>query len=960
MKKLFLLDAMALIYRAHFAFQKTPRISSTGMNTSAVFGFANTLLEVLAKEKPTHIGVAFDTPTPTFRHIQFEAYKAQRQAQPEDITIAIPYIKRLCAAMNIPMLIMPGYEADDVIGTIAKRAARGHDDMEIFMMTPDKDYGQLVEERIFMYKPAYMGKGVEVMGITEICERWGIDDVMKVIDILGLMGDASDNIPGIPGIGEKTAQKLIEEYGSVENLIANVDKLKGKQQENVRNFAAQGILSKELATIHCEVPVTFDEEDLKISEVNKESLSLLLDELEFRTLRRRMLGEESGESGGRQSVVSNQPPVQNSKLKAQSSAGQMDMFSNLTPEKKLDIFGSNTDNDVFNTNIESQKSNIHTTVHQYQLVDTPELRQSLIHFMSLQDSICFDTETTNIDAVEAELVGMSFAYRAGEGYYVPVPANQVEAQAIVNEFKEIFENEKIEKIAQNIKYDLMVLTHYGVEMKGKTYDTMLAHYIIEPEKRHGMDILAEDFLNYTPVSIEEIIGKKGVKQGNMRDADLEKVKEYAAEDADITFQLKDKLHPILAQNPSAIQLFEEVEMPLTQVLCDIEMEGVKLDTNFLGAMSKVLEKDMLEVQTIIFELAGQEFNINSPKQLGEILFDKLKLDPKAKKTKTGQYMTGEDILSKLELQNHEIARKILDFRELQKLKSTYVDALPLLISPRTGRIHTSFNQAVTSTGRLSSTNPNLQNIPIRTPRGREIRKAFIPKNDDFLILSADYSQIELRIMAAFAKDESMIEAFNQGRDIHATTAAKVFNVSLDEVTSEMRRKAKTVNFGIIYGVSAFGLAAQIGVSRTEAKELIDNYWKEFPSIKKYMNDAVIIARENGYVETILGRRRYLRDINSQNMVERGFAERNAVNAPIQGSAADMIKIAMIKVNDFIKQEKLQSRIILTVHDELVFDVHKSELELMKTKVNELMINAIPFPVKMETGIGVGLNWLEAH
>ena len=580
--------------------------------------------------------------------------------------------------------------------------------------------------------------------------------------------------------------------------------------------------------------------------------------------------------------------------------------------------------------------------------------------MSLQDAICFDTETTNIDAVEAELVGMSFAYRAGEGYYVPVPANHSEAQAIVDEFKVIFENEKIEKIAQNIKYDLMVLTQYGVEIKGKTYDTMLAHYLIEPEKRHGMDILAEDFLNYTPVSIEEIIGKKGVKQGNMRDADIEKVKEYAAEDADITLQLRDKLHPILAKNPSAIQLFEEVEMPLTQVLCDIEMEGVRLDIDFLAAMSKVLEKDMLEVQTVIFGLAGQDFNINSPKQLGEILFDKLKLDPKAKKTKTGQYMTGEDILSKLELQNHEIARKILDFRELQKLKSTYVDALPQLISPKTGRIHTSFNQAVTATGRLSSTNPNLQNIPIRTARGREIRKAFIPKNDDFLILSADYSQIELRIMAAFAKDESMIEAFNQGRDIHATTAAKVFNVSLDEVTSEMRRKAKTVNFGIIYGVSAFGLAEQIGVSRTEAKELIDNYWKEFPSIKKYMNDAVIIARDNGYVETILGRRRYLRDINSQNMVERGFAERNAVNAPIQGSAADMIKIAMIKVNDFIKQEKLQSRIILTVHDELVFDVHKSELELMKTKVNELMVNAIPFPVKMETGMGVGLNWLEAH
>jgi DNA polymerase I len=954
MKKLFLLDAMALIYRAHFAFQKTPRISSTGMNTSAVFGFANTLLEVLSKEKPTHIGVAFDTPEPTFRHIQFEAYKAQREKQPEDITIAIPYIKRLCAAMNIPMLIMPGYEADDVIGTIAKSAAREHEDMEIFMMTPDKDYGQLVEERIFMYKPAYMGKGVEVLGVKEICAKWGIDDVMKVIDILGLMGDASDNIPGIPGIGEKTAQKLIEEYGSVENLIANVDKLKGKQQENVRNFAAQGILSKELATIHLSVPVDFDELDLQCSEVNKELLSPLLDELEFRTLRRRLLGEEVNS----EQLSVNSKQASTSAKKAVTSSGQIDMFASLAPEKQLDVFSSNTDSE--DTYIEQQKSNIYNTVHQYHLIDTPELRQSLIHFMSLQDAICFDTETTNIDAVEAELVGMSFAYRASEGYYVPVPANQAEAQAIVDEFKVIFENEKIEKIAQNIKYDLMVLTQFGVEVKGKTYDTMLAHYLIEPEKRHGMDILAEDFLNYTPVSIEEIIGKKGVKQGNMRDADIEKVKEYAAEDADITLQLRDKLHPILAQNPSAVQLFEEVEMPLTQVLCDIEMEGVKLDIEFLAAMSKVLEKDMLEVQTIIFGLAGQDFNINSPKQLGEILFDKLKLDAKAKKTKTGQYMTGEDILSKLELQNHEIARKILDFRELQKLKSTYVDALPQLISPKTGRIHTSFNQAVTATGRLSSTNPNLQNIPIRTARGREIRKAFIPKNDDFLILSADYSQIELRIMAAFAKDESMIEAFNQGRDIHATTAAKVFNVSLDEVTSEMRRKAKTVNFGIIYGVSAFGLAEQIGVSRTEAKELIDNYWKEFPSIKKYMNDAVIIARDKGYVETILGRRRYLRDINSQNMVERGFAERNAVNAPIQGSAADMIKIAMIKVNDFIKQEKLQSRIILTVHDELVFDVHKSELELMKTKVNELMVNAIPFPVKMETGMGVGLNWLEAH
>ena len=958
MTKLFLLDAMALIYRAHFAFQKAPRITSKGMNTSAVFGFANTLLEVIAKEKPTHIGVAFDTPEPTFRHIQFEAYKAQREKQPEDITIAIPYVKRLCAAMNIPMLIMPGYEADDVIGTIAKSAVREHDDMVVYMMTPDKDYGQLVEERIKMYKPAYMGKGVEVMGVEEICAKWGIDDVMKVIDVLGLMGDASDNIPGIPGIGEKTAVKLIEEYGSVEGLIANVDKLKGKQQENVRNFAEQGLLSKELATIHLSVPIDFDEIDLQYSEVNKELLSPLLDELEFRTLRRRLLGEEGNSE--QLSVNSEQSRSFSAPKKAVISTGQMDLFGSLIPEKKLELFTEN-DYDTLTSNNEHQttKKNIDTTVHEYHLIDTPELRKNLIHFLSLQDALCFDTETTSVNAVEADLIGMSFAYRAGEAYYVPVPVEKADAQSIVDEFKVIFENENIEKIAQNIKYDLMVLSHYGVSMKGKMYDTMLAHYIIEPEKRHGMDILAEDFLNYTPVSIEELIGKKGVKQGNMRDVDVERVKEYAAEDADITLQLKDKLNPLLAQNPSAVHLFETVEMPLTQVLADIELEGVKLDVDFLAAMSKVLEKDMLEVQTKVFELAGQEFNIGSPKQLGEILFDKMKLDPKAKKTKTGQYMTGEEVLSKLESQ-HEIARKILDFRELQKLKSTYVDALPLLISKRTGRVHTSFNQAVTSTGRLSSTSPNLQNIPIRTPRGREIRKAFIPKNDDFVILSADYSQIELRIMAAFAKDESMIEAFNQGRDIHATTAAKVFNVSLDEVTSEMRRKAKTVNFGIIYGVSAFGLAEQIGVSRTEAKELIDSYWREFPSIKKYMNDAVINARDNQYVETIMGRRRYLRDINSQNMVERGFAERNAVNAPIQGSAADMIKVAMIKINDYIKENKLQSRIILTVHDELVFDAHKSEVELLKEKVHELMITAIDFPVKMDTGIGVGANWLEAH
>lgn len=941
MKKLFLLDAMALIYRAHFAFQKTPRISSKGLNTSAVFGFANTLLEILAKEKPTHLGVAFDTPTPTFRHVQFEAYKAQRQEQPEDITVAIPYVKRLLEAMNIPILLMEGYEADDVIGTLVKKAVREHEDMEIYMMTPDKDYGQLVEERIKMYKPAFMGKGVEILGPQEVCDKWGIESVSQVIDILGLMGDAVDNIPGIPGIGEKTAQKLIAEFGSVENLIANADKLKGKQKENVVNFAQQGLLSKELATILCEVPIEFHEESLRLSEVNKDLLSPLLDELEFRTLRKRLLGEDS-EPVAKEETVS-------AKASKAAAAGQMDLFGGLVSEKPLA---------VTETTLES-KQNIFSTIHQYHAVDTPELRQNLVHFLSLQEAICFDTETTSVDAVEAELVGLAFAYRKGEAFYVPVPADQAQAQAIVDEFRPVLENESIEKIAQNIKYDLMVLQRYGLIVKGKLYDTMLAHYLIEPEKRHNMDILAEDYLNYTPVSIEELIGKKGAKQGNMRDVELEKIKEYAAEDADITLQLKDRLHPILAENVGAVKLFEEVEMPLTQVLADIEMEGVRIDTEFLGNMSKELETDMRIVQDRVFELAGVEFNIGSPKQLGEILFEKLKLDPKAKKTKTGQYMTGEEILSKLESE-HEIAKKILDFRELQKLKSTYVDALPQLVSPSTGRIHTSFNQAVAVTGRLSSTNPNLQNIPIRTPRGREIRKAFIPRNEEFLILSADYSQIELRIMAAFAQDESMIEAFNQGRDIHATTAAKVFNVSLDEVTSDMRRKAKTVNFGIIYGVSAFGLSQQIAISRTEAKEIIDSYWREFPAIKQYMDSAVIKARDTGFCETILGRRRYLRDINAQNMVERGFAERNAINAPIQGSAADMIKVAMIKVNDFIKKEKLRSRMILTVHDELVFDAHRDELDLLKERVNDLMIHAIDFPVKMETGMGVGQNWLEAH
>ncbi|MES2794856.1 MAG: DNA polymerase I [Bacteroidota bacterium] len=958
MKKLFLLDAMALIYRAHFAFSKTPRITSKGLNTSAVFGFTNTLLEILTKEKPTHIAVAFDSPGPTFRHVQFEQYKAHRDVQPEDITVAIPYVKKLVEAMNIPLIILEGYEADDIIGTVAKQVVRQHDDIEVFMMTPDKDYGQLVEERIKMYKPGSFGKPTEILGVKEICEKWDIKSVDQVIDMLGLMGDSADNIPGVPNVGEKTAQKLIAEYGTIENIIANADKLKGKLQENIVNFAEQGLLSKQLATIHCEVPITWDEEDLKVSEVNKEKLTDLVDELEFRTIRKRLLGEESNATNSESASQVIQKPKA-----APVNTGQMDLFGAnnavSTPVKLDGEFSEQAESDNEEAPVRLEKRTIHSTVHNYHLIDSEELIKSLVKHLSVQESICFDTETTSVDAFEAELVGLSFSYYSGEAFYVNVPENRMEAQKIVELFRPVFENENIEKIAQNIKYDLMVLQNYGVEVKGKLYDTMLAHYLIEPEKRHGMDIMAENYLNYSPVSIDELIGKKGGKQGSMRDVDLNQIKEYAAEDADITLQLKKVLHPILAKNPRGVALMEELEMPLTQVLANVESEGVRIDTEALKQMSDVLATDIIGIEGKIYDLAGLKFNIASPKQLGEILFDHLKLDPKAKKTKTGQYATGEDILSKLEKDN-PIIQNILDFRELQKLKSTYVDALPLLISKKDGRIHTSFNQAVAATGRLSSTNPNLQNIPIRTIRGREIRKAFIPRNEEFKIMSADYSQIELRIMAAVSGDASMTEAFNKGIDIHSTTASKVFGVELNEVTSEMRRRAKMVNFGIIYGISAFGLSQRLDIPRKEAAEIIDNYFKEFPSISQYMNNVVEEARKNTYVETIMGRRRYLRDINAQNQVERGFAERNAINAPIQGSAADMIKLAMIKIHHHLKNEKMKSKMILTVHDELVFDAYEAEISELKTIVNELMVNAMPLSVKMETGIGVGLNWLEAH
>jgi DNA polymerase I len=939
MKKLFLFDAMALIYRAHFAFAKTPRITSKGINTSAVFGFANTILEVINKEKPDYLGVAFDTPKPTFRHVEYTPYKAQRQEQPEDITIAIPYVKRLVEAMDIPLLILDGYEADDVIGTIAKKAVRANPDIEVFMMTPDKDYGQLVEERIKMYKPAFMGKGVEVLGPKEVCQRWNISNVDQVIDMLGLMGDAVDNIPGIPGVGEKTAQKLIEQFGSLENLLDNTDQLKGKLQENLVNFREQGILSKHLARIMLEVPIEYEEEKLKASQPNRALLEPLLEELEFRTLRKRILGED-------------EPVVAKVKASPKVDANQMDMFGSPAPSTAPEM---EEEEEVSTTSY----SNLSNTAHQYHLVQGENAIKSLISFLDRQDAFCFDTETTSLVAIEAQLVGMSFSYRKGEAFYVPFPEDPAACQAQADLFKAIFAKESTIKIAQNIKYDMSVLRNYCIEIKGATYDTMLAHYLIEPEKRHGMDALALAYLSYEPMSIENLIGKKGAKQGNMREVELNLIKEYAAEDADITLQLKPFLDKQLTTNPKAVQLLNEVEMPLARVLSAIECEGVNLDVPFLQEMSKTLEADSKAVQEKIFATAGQEFNIASPKQLGEILFEKLKLDPKAKKTKTGQYMTGEEVLSKLEAE-HEIASLILDFRELQKLKSTYVDALPALISPTTGRIHTSFMQAVTATGRLSSKDPNLQNIPIRTVRGREIRKAFIPRDENHLILSADYSQIELRIMAAFSKDESMLDAFNNGLDVHKATAAKVFHVPLEEVTSDMRRKAKTVNFGIIYGVSAFGLAAQLAISRTEAKEIIDQYFVEFPKVKTFMDQSITDARENGYVETVLGRRRYLRDILSANMNERGFAERNAINAPIQGSAADMIKVAMIQIQDFLEKENLKSKMILTVHDELVFDAHKDEVDYLKTQINKIMCEAMDLGVAMETGIGVGENWLEAH
>jgi DNA polymerase-1 len=961
-KKLFLLDAFALIYRAYFAFSNNHRINSKGLNTSAILGFTNTLLEVLKKEKPSHIAVVFDTPEPTVRHIEFAEYKAHREAMPEDLATSIPYIIKIIEGFNIPVLYSNGYEADDVIGTLAKKAEQ--QGFTTFMMTPDKDYGQLVSDKIFIYKPARLGNGAEIMGVKEVCKKWDIENVNQLIDILGLMGDKVDNIPGIPGVGEKTAIQLIKDFGSIENMLQNTTKLKGKLKEKVEQNTDKAIQSKWLATIICNVPIELNEKALEIEEPNREALKELFLELEFRRLAEQMDFSQTSSS-----------PTLSESLSPKSSPkerGTLTLKKIKSNPNQTDMFGENDQDEIIETALELGNDSPHlgrgaggevktiaNAPHTYHLVDTKEKREELIAELNKQSEICFDTETTGLDTNNAELVGMSFAYKTTEAYYIPVPENRDDAQQLVNEFKTVFNNENIIKIGQNIKYDLAVLKNYGIEIKGKLFDTMVAHFLIQPEMRHNMNVLAETYLNYSPVSIETLIGKKGKEQLSMRSVPLEEIKEYAAEDADITLQLKNKFEPMLNDSHTK-KLFEEIEIPLIPVLAAMEAEGIALDKNALNDLSVELKKDISTVEIEIQQLAGTPFNVSSPKQVGEILFEVLKIVEKPKKTKTGQYATGEEVLTKL-VGKHDIVGKILDYRELVKLKNTYVDTLPLLVNQRTGRIHTSYNQVVAVTGRLSSDNPNLQNIPIRTERGREIRKAFIPRNENYILLSADYSQIELRIIAELSKDEGMIEAFKSGQDIHKATAAKVYNVSLEDVTSDMRRNAKMVNFGIIYGISAFGLSERLNIPRKEAAAIIESYFSTYPRIKEYMDECIVNAREKGYVETIMGRRRYLRDINSGNNNVRGFAERNAINSPIQGSAADMLKIAMIQIHDDFKSKNLKSKMLLQVHDELVFDVWIDELELVKSIVENRMKNAIStLRVPMEVGIGVGKNWLEAH
>jgi DNA polymerase I len=939
-KRLFLLDAYALIFRGYYAFIKNPRINSKGMDTSAVLGFMNSLLDVIKREKPDHLAVAFDKEGSTVRTEMYSEYKSNRSETPEAIVIAIPYIHRILEAMHIPIIELAGCEADDLIGTIAKQAEK--ENFQVFMMTPDKDFAQLVSDNIFMYKPARLGNGIEIWGVPEVLDRFEIERPEQVIDFLGMMGDAVDNIPGLPGVGEVTAKKLLKEFGSMENLLANTDKLKGKMKENIENNKELGLLSKQLATILCDCDVKFVAEDYQLTKPDSAKVEELFQELEFRRLAEQF-----------NNLFYSNPPS----YAAVETSTELAPTKTITKSDQFDLFAG-PDGELHEY-VKGNFKTLENTDHEYQIVQGDLGVKLLLQQLMKQTAVSWDTETTGIDALMAELVGMSFSWKKGKGFYVPFPENRDDAKTLLEKFIPFFDNEDIEKIGQNLKYDIKILSNYGISVKGKLFDTMLAHYLINPDMRHNMDVLSESYLGYSPKPIESLIGKKGKGQKTMRDVALDDIKEYAAEDADVTLQLKEVFAPQL-DAAGTRKLFDEIETPLVQVLASMEMEGINLDVAFLKSLSQEMAEDIKVLEAKIYEAAGEKFNLASPKQLGEILFDKLKIGgAKQKKTKTGQYATGEDILSYLALSS-PFVQDILDWRQLVKLQNTYVEALPQQVCIKTGRVHTDYMQAVAATGRLSSNNPNLQNIPIRTERGRLIRKAFIPRDENYTLLSADYSQIELRIIAALSGEQNMIEAFRNGEDIHKSTAAKVFNITPDEVTREQRSHAKTVNFGIVYGVSAFGLSNQTSLSRSESKELIDAYYKTYPRLRDYISEQVDIARENGYAQTISGRRRYLKDINSQNIVVRQAAERNAVNAPIQGSAADIIKIAMINIHKKLTSENWKSKMLLQVHDELVFDVHLSELESIKPIIKHEMESAFELAVPLEVDMGTGENWLAAH
>ena len=940
-KRVFLVDAFALIFRGYYAFIKNPQINSKGLDTSAIMGFMNSLLDVIKRERPDHLAVCFDKGGSVDRVEMFKAYKANRDETPEAIKLAVPFIQEILTAMHIPIMVKAGFEADDVIGTLAKQAEK--EGYKTFMVTPDKDFAQLVSENILMYKPRF-GGGYDIWGVPEVQEKFGVEDPLQVIDFLGMMGDSADNIPGLPGVGEKTAKKFLATYGTMENLLANTHELKGKMKEKVEGAKELGLLSKQLATIMLDVPVTFEAKDFELNQPDVEKVTEIFNELEFRNLLTNFL-----KTFAKQTATNS--------LENNSDEKPQTKKSIKTVEGQFDLFAAPGTGSVSEEETASGFKSISTTNHFYQNINSTFSRKLLIQKLMQQTSVCFDTETTGLKALEVELIGIAFSFEAGKGYYVSFPENQDETSKILEEFRPFFES-KIEKIGHNLKYDIKVLSNYKMPVKGNLFDTMIAHYLINPDMRHGMDILAETYLNYQPVSITELIGKKGKNQLSMRVVPLKDQTEYAVEDADITFQLKEHFTGEL-ETGNVTKLFKDVELPLVSVLTAMEIEGINVNIEFLNELSISLTDDINRLEKNIYELAGEEFNIASPKQLGIVLFENMKLVDKPKKTKTGQYKTGEDILSFL-AKDHKIIRDIQEYRQYKKLQSTYVDALPNEINPKTSRIHTQYMQAVAATGRLSSNNPNLQNIPIRTERGREVRKAFIPRNNDHVLLAADYSQIELRIIAALSEEETMMNAFKNGEDIHASTASKVFNVDIKDVTREQRSNAKTVNFGIIYGVSAFGLSNQTDLSRSEAKELIDTYYETYPKLKAYMSSQVDFAREHGYVETVLNRRRYLKDINSRNAMVRSGAERNAVNAPIQGSAADIIKIAMINIHNRLQKEKLKSKMLLQVHDELVFDVPKDELEIIKPIIKFEMENAFKMSVPLDVEVGVGYNWLEAH